>query len=138
MSTRFLTNGVLALAGGFVVVASKAFAPAPTAWLAFALGILIIIVAALGQLDRSRGDVQRILDGATMGLGVITIVFSLVFHGGTVAWLSFAEALGVVALAATGLTLNEIAQWRTERGLASLHYLRVMDMDRAQQQRVAS
>ena len=138
MSTRFLTNGVLMLAGGFIAVASQAFAPAPTAWLAFALGIFIIVVAALGQFDRSRGDAQRILDGVTTALGVITIVFSLVFHGRTVAWLSFAEALGVVVIAATGLTLNEIAQWRTERGLASLHYLRVMGRAQQQQQRVAS
>lgn len=137
MSTRFLTNALLALAGGFVVVASQGFAPASTAWLAFALGILIILIAALAQLDRSRGDVQRILDGTTMALGVVTVVFSLVFHGRTVAWLSFAEALGVVVIAATGLTLNEIAQWRTERGLASLHYLRVMGRAQ-QQQRVAS
>lgn len=138
MSSRFLTNGILALAGGFVVVASQAFTAAATAWLAFALGILMIIVAGLAQLDHSRDDVQRILDGVVTALAVITIVFSLVFHGRVVAWLSFAEALGLVILAAAGLTLNEVAQWRTRQGLASLHHLQVMGKAQQQQQRVAS
>jgi hypothetical protein len=138
MSTRFLTNGILALAGGFIVVISQAFTPVAVAWLAFALGILIVVVAGVAQLDSRRGEVQRILDGVTMALGVITIIFSLAFHGRTVVWLSFAEALGVVALAATGLTLNEIGQWRSEHGLGSLHYLPLMGRSEQAKQRVAS
>jgi hypothetical protein len=126
MSSRFITNMTVALAGGFVVVASQAFAPSVTAWLAFAVAIGIIVISAAAQLDRSRGIMQRALDGIAGVLGLVTIVFSLVFSGTTVQWLSFAEALGFVALAFSGLTLNEVAQWRAEHGLAPLHGLRVL------------
>jgi hypothetical protein len=126
MSSRFLTNAALALAGGFVAIARFAFTPAVTAWLAFALGIAAIVMAALSQLDRSRGQVQRILDGIIVALGVLTIGFSLAFTGTVVAWLSFAEALGFVMLAYVGLTLHEVAHWRAQRGLTPLHNLEVL------------
>jgi hypothetical protein len=123
-----MTNALITLMAGFVVVISLAFTPAATAWLAFALGIAVIVIAAAVQTDRSRGSVQRLLDGIAGVLGVVTIVFSLVFHGATVQWLSLAEALGFVALAYSGLIVNEIAEWRAERGLAPLHGLHIVEM----------
>jgi hypothetical protein len=126
MSTRFLTNALITLLAGFVVVASVAFTPAVTAWLALALGIAVLVVSAAAQTDRSRGFVQRILDGGFGLLAVVTIVFSFVFSGGAVRWLSFAEALGFIGLAYSGLALNEVAEWRAEHGLAPLHGLHVV------------
>jgi hypothetical protein len=126
MSTRFFTNALITLLAGFVVVASVAFTPAVTAWLAFALGIAVLVVSATAQTDRSRGLVQRILDGGFGLLAVVTIVFSFVFSGGAVRWLSFAEALGFIGLAYSGLALNEVAEWRAELGLAPLHGLHVV------------
>jgi hypothetical protein len=126
MSTRFITNTAVVLGSGFLVVASQAFTPSVTAWLALAVAIGILGISAAAQLDASRGIAQRALDGAVGALAVVTIVFSLVFTGNTVMWLSFAEALGFVALAFTGLTINEAAQWRAEHGLAPLHGLRVV------------
>jgi hypothetical protein len=128
MSTRFMTNALIALMGGFVVVISLAFKPAATAWLAFAMGIGVLLILALAQSDRSRGIVQRLLDAGGAVLAVITIIFSLAFHGATVQWLSFAEALGFVGLAYSGLVVNEIAEWRAEHGLAPLHGLRVIQL----------
>jgi hypothetical protein len=126
MSTRFFTNALITLLAGFVVVASIAFAPAITAWLALALGIAVLVVSAAAQADRSRGMVQRILDGGVGLLAVVTIVFSLVFSGAAVQWLSFAEALGFIGLAYSGLAINEVAEWRAEHGLAPLNGLHVL------------
>jgi hypothetical protein len=50
-------------------------------------------------------------------LGIWTIVASLIFAGPTVLWLSFAEALGFVALGFIGLTVHEVSAWRTLHGL---------------------
>lgn len=120
MSTRYLTNAAIALLGGFVVVASQAFTPAVTAWLAFAIAIAVVLIVAVAQLDRSRGVVQRVLDGFLGALGIWTIVASLVFTGSLVMWLSFAAALGFVGLGFIGLTVREIASWRAEHGLNAL------------------
>jgi hypothetical protein len=38
-------------------------------------------------------------------------------------WLSFAFALGTVALSVSGLTLNEISNWRRSHDLGQLHWL---------------
>jgi hypothetical protein len=126
MSTRFFTNALITLLAGFVVVASVAFTPAVTPWLALALGVAVLVISAAAQTDRSRGLVQRILDGGFGVLAVVTIVFSLVFSGAAVQWLSFAEALGFIGLAYSGLAINEVAEWRAEHGLAPLHGLHVV------------
>jgi hypothetical protein len=81
MSMRYLSNAAIALFGGFVAVTSQAFAPAVTAWLAFAIAIAILVVAGVSQLQRGRGVVQRILDGVTGLLAVGAIIASLVFVG---------------------------------------------------------
>lgn len=117
MSMRYLSNAAIALFGGFVVVASQAFAPAVTAWLAFAIAIAVLVVAGVSQLQRGRGVVQRILDGVTGLLAVGAIIASLVFVGPAVMWLSFAGGLGFVLLAFTGLTLHEIWTYRATHGL---------------------
>ncbi len=127
MSTRFLSNATIALAGGFVVVASMAFVPSVTAWLAFAVAIGVIAVVAVAQLDTARGFVQRGLDGLMVVLAVITLVMSLVFTGTAVMWLMFAFALGFVGLAYAGLAANEVAQWREARGLTPLRGLHVIE-----------
>jgi hypothetical protein len=112
MSPRFITNIALALAGGFLVVASQAFRPGLTGWLAFAIGIGVVVVVGAAQLDRSRGSLQRALDAMTAALAVWTIVASVVFTGTTLTWLSVGEALGLVAVALAGLTAHELSSER--------------------------
>jgi hypothetical protein len=112
MSPRFITNIALALAGGFLVVASQAFRPGLTGWLAFAIGIGVVVVVGAAQLDRSRGSLQRALDAMTAALAVWTIVASVVFTGTTLTWLSLGEALGFVAVALAGLTAHELSSER--------------------------
>jgi len=115
MSTSFLTNATIAVATGFVVVASQAFAPSTTAWIAFGIAIGILAVSSLAQADASRGLVQRALDGVIAVVSAWTIVASVVFHGATVKWLSTGEALALVALALAGLTYNELREQRAVR-----------------------
>jgi hypothetical protein len=121
MSTKYLTNVVIAVAGGFLVVATQSFSASTVSWLALAVAIGVVAIAVVAQLDRSRGLDQRLLDVVTLALGAVTIVFSRIFNGSTVAWLSFAEAIGFVALGIAGLTIHEIDDWRVEHQLAPLH-----------------
>ena len=115
MSTSFLTNSVIAVATGFLVVASQAFASSTTAWIAFGIAIGILAVSCLAQADVSRGRVQRALDGVAAVVSAWTIVASVVFHGATVRWLSTGEAVALVALALIGLTYNELREQRAVR-----------------------
>jgi hypothetical protein len=115
MSTSFLTNAIIAVATGFLVVASQAFASPTTAWIAFGIAIGILALSCLAQTDASRVRLQRTLDGVIAVVSAWSIVASVVFHGGTVRWLSTGEALALVALALTGLTYNERREQRAVR-----------------------
>lgn len=112
MRLRFLTNLIMAIAAGFLVVASQAFTGFVAGWLAFAVAAGILVILGVAQLDSRRGVIQRSLDGAAGALAIWTIVASLVFTVGTVASLTFAAALGFAAVAAIGLVANEL---NTER-----------------------
>jgi hypothetical protein len=123
MSTRYFTGTLLVILGGFVVVATQAFAPTPVSWIAFGIAIATVAVSVLAQLDRSRGTVQRVLDAAQVAVGGLLMTFALTASGTAVRWLSFALALGTVALGFIGLTFNEIANWRAAHQLGELRGL---------------
>lgn len=123
MSTRYLTGMLLALLGGFVVVASQGLASATVGWIAFAVAVAAATVTVLAQLDRSRGTVQRTLDAVTFAVAGLMMAFALTASGQAVSWLSFAFAVGIVALAVSGLTMNEISNWRATHNLGQLHWL---------------
>lgn len=116
MRTRFFYNSILALAAGFLVVATQAFAPVTVAWITFGIAAGIT-VAALAVTPLRTGLIQRVLSTLTVGLGAWTIVASLVFAPTTVVWLGFASAIAFVALAFAGLTAHELT---TERIVHSL------------------
>jgi hypothetical protein len=107
MHTRFAQSSLLAMAGGFIIVASEAFSTGTTAWLAFAVGIFAIVLATVPALFGAR-DLSLGLDGVTAVLGAWTIVASLVFNGTASQWLSFAEGAGFVTLALAGLTIDHV------------------------------
>jgi hypothetical protein len=117
MRSRYLTNVALAILGGFLVVASQAFAPATLTWLMLGVGAasLAIVVPAIALPQ--RGSLQRVLDGGVAILGTWTIVAGLVFAGATVTWLGFASGIGFVAIALGALTAHELS---TERVVHSL------------------
>jgi len=74
----------------------------------------------VAQLDGARGRVQRTLDGAIVADAGLLIAFALESSGTAVVWLTFAFALGIVALAFTGLSLHEVFNWRAQHQLADL------------------
>jgi hypothetical protein len=123
MSTRYITGALLAILGAFVVVASQAISPAQLGWVASGVAAGVVVIAVLAQLDRTRGGVQRFLDGATVVAAGLLMAFAVAASGGAVVWLTFAFALGIVTLGFTGLTLHEVANWRAQLQLASLHWL---------------
>lgn len=116
MSTRFLFNLILAVAAGFLVVATQAFAPVTVAWITFGIAVGTVMLST-GALALRTGLVQRLLTAAALIIGIWTIVASLVFFPTTVVWLGFASALALVGLAVVGLILHELT---TERVVHSL------------------
>jgi Trk-type K+ transport system membrane component len=128
VSVRFATNLLLALAGGFVVVESVAFASSVVGWVTLGVAIGILLVVAAAQLERVRGLPQRGLDAVVALLGCWTVIASVVFTGTALAWLSFAEGCGFVALAVVGLVLHEL---KTER---VVHSFKIEDARRPAEQ----
>ena len=125
VSHRFISNMLLALAGGVVLVVTQAFAPPVVAWIAFGVtgvGVLLLIVAT--ALAPGRGNVQRTLDAVAGVLAAWTIVETLVFSGMLMVWLTFSAAAAIVAVAAAGLIVHELS---TERVVHSLEDVRTHD-----------
>jgi len=116
MNSRYLTNALLAVIGGFTVVASQVWVPATFMWLMFSAGVLAVLLSSAAALS-GRGNVQRGLDGIIAILGAWTVVASLVFTGSLITWLGFASGGALVAIAFIGLTLHELY---TERVVHSI------------------
>jgi hypothetical protein len=112
MSSRFVSNVVLGIAGVIVVVASQAFASGPTGWIMFGVSLGALTLLPLVQLDRARGRIQGAVDLAVGALALWSAVASVVFTGTTLTWLSFGEAIGLASLALLGLIAHEL---KTER-----------------------
>ena len=112
MRTRYLTNIVLALLGGFLVVVSQAFSASTLTWLMLGVGALALAISVPGLPIRSRGLPQRGMDVIVSVLGAWTIIAGLVFAGAAVTWLGFASGIAIVAMAVIGLTAHELS---TER-----------------------
>jgi membrane-associated phospholipid phosphatase len=116
MNSRYLTNVSLALASGFLIVVSQAFAAPVFEWLMLAIGVVAVLISGAIVL-RTRGRAQRALDAITGLLGAWTIIASLVFAGSVMTALGFASGLAFAALALAGLTLHEL---HTERVVHSI------------------
>lgn len=124
MSTRFLSNAVIALLGGLVVVLSMGLSSATViGWVAFGIAIGVAAISVLSQLDTHRGMTQRLLDAGEVAVAGTLIAVSVVFAGTTLIWLAFALGLGFVGVAFAGLTLHEVESWRAIHELRQLHWL---------------
>lgn len=125
MSTRFVSNMLLALAGGLVIVATQAFLPPVVAWIGFGVtGVGVLVVIGATALAPGRGHVQRTLDAVAAVLAAWTIVETLVFSGPLMVWLTFGAAAAIVAVAVAGLVAHELS---TERVVHSLEDVRSHD-----------
>lgn len=125
MSSRYISNMLIAIAAAFVLVAAQAFAPSTVGWIAFAVtGVGVLVLTAVTVLASGRGVIQRTLDGVVAALAVWTIVESLIFSGSLMVWLSFGAAAAIAALAVAGLTAHELS---TERVVHSLEDVRTSE-----------
>lgn len=125
MSTRFVSNLLLALAGGLVIVATQAFVPPTVGWVAFGVtGVGVLVLLGATALVPGRGEVQRTLDAVAAVLAAWTIVETLVFSGALMVWLTFGAAAAIVAVAVAGLIAHELS---TERVVHSLEDVRGHD-----------
>jgi hypothetical protein len=115
LGIRYASYLLTALVAGFIVVVTQAFAPSTAAWLAFAAGIFFIVVAAGQALWTTLA--HRVIEFGIGVLGILMVIESLLASGSNVQWLSFAGALGVLALSLIGLTIHELS---TERVVHSL------------------
>jgi len=119
MSPRFITNLVVLLAGGFVVVSSQTFGAQTTRWIAFGVALGTLGVIALAQRSRARSMIQSALDAMIGLLAVWSAVASMVFNGSTLVWLSFADGLGLATLAIGGVFAHELSTERVVHSLAT-------------------
>jgi hypothetical protein len=108
MHTRFLTAVIGTVLGGFIAIASFAFAIGTAAWIAFGVGLALMTVSSIPALFGERRLIGLTLDGVSGLLAIWTVVASVVFSGSVVKWLSFSEGVGFVALALGGLVLNQV------------------------------
>ena len=122
MSIRYLTNAVIALLGGLVVVASQAFTTATVAWLATGVAIAVLAVSLVAELERRREPIQRAIDVTTIASSVVLIVLALTLSGAAVTWIAFALALGYVVQGFAGLSLHEVATWRDAHHMEQLYW----------------
>ncbi len=123
MSSRYFTNIMIILMGGFIVVVSQSFSPGVLGWVAFGVGVAMLCVTALAQLDRSRGLLQRMLDALALADVGLLIAFSLASSGTATTWLAFAFAIGVVVIGVVGTAIHEVATWRAQHRLGDLRWL---------------
>ena len=111
MSLKYVINLLVAVAGGFLVVASRTFAANTAGWLGLGIGIFAVVLAGLGAAATGL-RLRSVGYGVTAAVGVWTIVSSSVFSGALLGWLVFADALALVAVALADLTAHEVS---TER-----------------------
>jgi uncharacterized membrane protein len=122
MSTRYFFRYVafllIAVAAGFLVVASQAFALIDIANLALGVGIGMLVVS-LAVAARYRRHLPSLVGG--IALAVVSawmIVASQVFSLETVQNLTFAAALAIAGLAIACLSAHELTTERIVHSLA--------------------
>ncbi len=116
MSLRFGLNTLFAVAGGFLVVASTAFASDTGSWLAFAVSTGVTVLAA-AALARRPAPARGYGYAASFTVGLWSLIAALVFSGATLSWLIVADALALVAISLADLIAHEV---RTERVVHTL------------------
>lgn len=106
---RYLSWLALAVAAGFLVVASVGFAASTVTSLAFAISVVTLAISAgiaYGERHHRAAATTAVL---AAGVSAWTLVASLVFSSSTVQTLAFAGSLAVVGLSLVGLTEHELS-----------------------------
>ncbi len=88
MSTRYLTNVIIAVLGGALVVFTQSLSSSAIRWTGFGVAIAVLLVSLLAQLGAHRGIAQRGLDAVMAVTAGTLIVFSAGAFTGTDAGLA--------------------------------------------------
>lgn len=112
MRIRYLSYLALAIAAGFLVVATYAYTLPTVADLALGVGIVMLGVSLVVAWGHLRDGATVAISGAIAAVSAFMIVASQAFSLVDVDNLTFALALVIGGLAVVGLTVNELV---TER-----------------------
>jgi hypothetical protein len=106
MRANYWFNLLYLLAGAFLAVVSRTFVPGDAGWIGFGVSTGIVLVAVANIL-LLKATSARLAHTAVVVVALWSLTAALVFVGTTLGWLVFADAVGLVAVAVAGLTLNE-------------------------------
>lgn len=123
---NYFTNMAYLLAAAFVVVVSLVFTSGVVGWIGFGVSAGIVLVA-LAQTMLNRRVVPKLGHGAVLVMALWSVVAALVFTGGPLTWLVFADALGIMGLALANLGVHEFSSERV------VHQLEVISPKSEQQ-----
>jgi hypothetical protein len=117
MRVRYISFLSLGVAAAFLIVATYAFSLSAVATLSLGVGVGMLAVS-LGLAYRYRKDLPSLAAGGAIAVvSAWMIVSSQTFAQATVDNLTFASAIAVGALAAIGLTANELDTERVVHNL---------------------
>ena len=120
MRIRYLSYISLAVGAAFLVLATAAFPHSTVVWLAFGIGIAMLVVS-LGIAVRYREHTPSFVVGLSIAaVSAWMIVASQAYAPGAVDNITFASALVIGALTLVGLTAHELSAERVVHSLAVL------------------
>lgn len=109
MTSRFVSNLLVLLAGALLVCVSLALSVTVSSWVGLGIGAFAALTTLVAFAVRGRGLLQRILDGVLALLSAWTIVAARAFPGeASLKWLMFSSGAAFVALAVQGLVAHEV------------------------------
>jgi hypothetical protein len=116
LSSRFLLDSLLVVAGAFLTVASMAWASGTAGWTAFGVSAGVTVLAAASAVMAKKTS-WRIGHGALSVVALWSLIAALAFSGTALTWLVFADAIALGVLALADLAVHEAT---TERIVHSL------------------
>jgi cation transport ATPase len=117
VTSRFVSNLIVLLAGAALAVASFAFDAPTTGWLMLGLACLAAVTVLVAFPLRGRGPAQRCLDALVLVAAAWAIVASRAFDGSTLTWLAFSTGATFATLATAGMIAHEVRMERAARAL---------------------
>lgn len=120
MTSRFISNLLVAVFATVQLVACFAFPPAVTGWLGFGTSCATVVTVLIAFAFRGRGPAQRGLDLVVLLIGVWTLIATRAYAGETVKWVSFSGGAAVWGLAMAGLVVHELGAERIVGTVVSL------------------
>src|SRR5882757_8200628 len=111
LSPRYALDTTAILAGGFLAVSAMTFSNPVAGWLGFAVSTGVAVMAATA-VTFARNNSKRLGHSALAVIGLWSLVAALVFTGGALHWLVFADALALAVAGLADLTAHELS---TER-----------------------